>query len=262
MILSPNTILDKRQFPIIDKIIKNININKNSLLTDLSLHFQFYQISNIKNFISTRLKILSIGDLDLKTFKSLCDIICTPYFNINSSLTKLSIGLLNNLVDFNTEIKFLLRRIFNIKIRNFISLSLYTNLLIDDELDYDYFIQILNNNWISEYTIILNNKSKEKMIKLTEDSEKLVFYVPHNLETQLLNFNDIISFQNHAIYLEIGKNKDYFDDSYWYLKYLFEHVYTDKMKNEKRIKNMVMGILKYLYFIKTPTINDPIFKEE
>ena len=261
-ILSPNTIFDKRQFPIIDKIIKNININKNSLLTDLSLHFQFYQISNIKNFISTRLEILSIGDLDLKTFKSLCDIICTPYFNINSSLTKLSIGLLNNLVDFNTEMKFLLRRIFNIKIRNFISLSLYTNLLIEDELDYDYFIQILNNNWISEYTIILNNKSKENMIKFTEDAKKLVFYVPHNLETELLKPNDIIPFQNHSMYLEIDKNKDYYDDSYWYLKYLFEHVFTDKMKNEKRTKNMIMGILKYLYFIKTPTINGPTSKEE
>ena len=31
-VLSPNTILDKRQFPLIDEIIKNIQINKNSLL--------------------------------------------------------------------------------------------------------------------------------------------------------------------------------------------------------------------------------------
>ena len=254
-ILSPRTILDKRQFPIIDQIINGITISNNSLLTDLSLHFQFYQISNINNFINTRLEILNIGDLDLKTFKSLCDNLCSPYFNINSSLKKLSIGLLNYIINFNTEMKILLRRLFNIKIRNFVSLSLYTNLIINDDFDYDYFLQILNNNWISEYTIILNKKSKKIQSK---DVEKLLFYVPHNLETKLLCSDDIIKFQNNPSFLEIDKNKDFYDVSYWYLKHLFEHVYVDKMKNEKRTKSMIMGILKYLYFLKAPTINIPM----
>jgi len=259
-LLSSNTILDNRRNPNINKIIDNININEYSKLTDLSLHFQFYQISNINNFINTRLEILNIGDLDLYTFKILCDNICTPKFNINSSLEKLSIGLLNSITNFNREMKILLRRLFNIKIRNFISLSLYTNLIINDDVDYDYFIQIINNNWISQYIFLFNNKSDEMMQKLNQNVKSLIFYVPHNLEGKLLETEDVMKLQNNPITLEVDNNKDLYDDAYWYLKYLFEFVYVDKLKNDKRIKNMIMGILKYLYFVKIPKINSPFIE--
>jgi len=259
-LLSSNTILDNRRNPNINKIIDSININEYSKLIDLSLHFQFHQISNINNFINTRLEILNIGDLDLYTFKILCDNICTPKFNINSSLEKLSIGLLNSITNFNREMKILLRRLFNIKIRNFISLSLYTNLIINDDVDYDYFIQIINNNWISQYIFLFNNKSDEMMQKLNQNVNSLIFYVPHNLEGKLLETEDVMKLQNNPITLEVDNNKDLYDDAYWYLKYLFEFVYVDKLKNDKRIKNMIMGILKYLYFVKIPKINSPFIE--
>ncbi len=259
-LLSSNTILDNRRNPNINKIIDSININEYSKLTDLSLHFQFYQISNINNFINTRLEILNIGDLDLDTFKILCDNICAPRFNINSSLEKLSIGLLNSITNFNREMKILLRRLFNIKIRNFISLSLYTNLIINDDVDYDYFIQIINNNWISQYIFLFNNKSDEMMQKLNQNVNSLIFYVPHNLEGKLLETEDVMKLQNNPITLEVDNNKDLYDDAYWYLKYLFEYVYVDKLKNDKRIKNMIMGILKYLYFVKIPKISSPFIE--
>ena len=259
-LLSSNTILDNRRNPNINKIIDSININEYSKLTDLSLHFQFYQISNINNFINTRLEILNIGDLDLDTFKILCDNICAPRFNINSSLEKLSIGLLNSITNFNREMKILLRRLFNIKIRNFISLSLYTNLIINDDVDYDYFIQIINNNWISQYIFLFNNKSDEMMQKLNQNVNSLIFYVPHNLEGKLLETEDVMKLQNNPITLEVDNNKDLYDDAYWYLKYLFEFVYVDKLKNDKRIKNMIMGILKYLYFVKIPKISSPFIE--
>lgn len=259
-LLSSNTILDNRRNPNINKIIDSININEYSKLIDLSLHFQFHQISNINNFINTRLEILNIGDLDLYTFKILCDNICTPKFNINSSLEKLSIGLLNSITNFNREMKILLRRLFNIKIRNFISLSLYTNLIINDDVDYDYFIQIINNNWISQYIFLFNNKSDEMMQKLNQNVKSLIFYVPHNLEGKLLETEDVMKLQNNPITLEVDNNKDLYDDAYWYLKYLFEFVYVDKLKNDKRIKNMIMGILKYLYFVKIPKINSPFIE--
>ena len=259
-LLSSNTILDNRRNPNINKIIDSININEYSKLTDLSLHFQFYQISNINNFINTRLEVLNIGDLDLDTFKILCDNICAPRFNINSSLEKLSIGLLNSITNFNREMKILLRRLFNIKIRNFISLSLYTNLIINDDVDYDYFIQIINNNWISQYIFLFNNKSDEMMQKLNQNVNSLIFYVPHNLEGKLLETEDVMKLQNNPITLEVDNNKDLYDDAYWYLKYLFEFVYVDKLKNDKRIKNMIMGILKYLYFVKIPKISSPFIE--
>ena len=253
-LLSPKTIFDKRKIPDINKLIKLININNSLFLKDLSLHFQFHKISDINNFVNTRLQILNIGDLDIDTFKILCDNICNIQFNINSSLQKLSIGLLNSIIDFNIEIKLLLRKLFNIKIRNLTTLKIYSNIIINDDIEYDYLLKILNNNWIYEYTILLNIKSEEITYNFAEDIKHLKFFVPHNLEKKLLEPDDIMNLKGHPITLEVDNNKDYYDEAYWYLKYLFEYVYVDKVKSENKIKNIIMGILKYLYILKTPKI--------
>ena len=257
-LLCPKTIFDKRKIPDINNIIDNINIENSLLLKELSLQFQFYNITNINNLISTRLQILNIGDLDIDTFQALCNNICNPIFNLNSSLQQLSIGLLKSITNFSIELKLLFRKLFNIKIKNLISLNLYTNLIINDEIDSDYFLQILNDNWISEYTILLNPDSEEVMNEnFLNYQDKLIFFVPHNLERKLLDPDDIMKLNNNPLTLEVDNNKDYYDEAYWYLKYLFENIYVDKIKNEKRIKNMIMGILKYLYFVKEPKINFP-----
>ena len=255
-ILSPNIEIDTRKIPNANNLLNNINVEDNFILKYLSLHFQFYQVSNITNFISERIQVLNIGDLDIYTFKILCEKICNPIFNLNSLLQGLSIGLLNSIIDFTIEIKLLLRKLFNIKIKNLLSLSLYTNIIIYNEIDYDYLLQILDNNWISEYTILFNYKSSIIISSLSDDIKNIKFFVPHNLEKKLLEPDDIMKLRNNPITLEVDNNKDYYDDAYWYLKYLFENVYVDKIKNEKRNKKMIMGILKYLYFLKTPKINN------
>ena len=257
-LLSPKTILDNRSIPNINNLLKIINANDCLLLKDLSLHFQFYQISNINNFVNTRLQILNIGDLDLDTFRIFTNKICDPIFNLYSFLQKLSIGLIKTIVNFNIELKFLIRRLFSIKIKNLESLNLYTNIIIDNDIDYDYFLQILNNNWISEYTILFNCNSELIISNFAKDKKNIKFFVPHNLERKLLDPDDIMEMKDNPITLEVDNNKDYYDDSYWYLKFLFENVYVDKIKSEKRIKNLIMGILKYLYFLKTPKIHHPV----
>ena len=254
-LLSPKIVFDKRKIPNINNLISNINIDKNLLLKDLSLQFQFYKISDINNFINTRLFKLNIGDLDIETFKVLCDNICSNEFNINSSLQKLSIGLLNTIIDFTIEIKLLFRKLFSIKIRQLTTLNIYSNIIINDEIEYAYLLQILNNNWISEYNIILNSNSEKIIYTYPDDIKKLKFYVPHNLEKQLLEPDDIMNLKGNPITFEVDNNKDYYDDAYWYLKYLFENVYVDKMKSANKNKKMIMGILKYLYFLKTPKIH-------
>ena len=254
-LLSPNIMLDNRKIPNINNLLAQINAEDNLLLKNLSLHFQFYQIPNITNFISTRIQILNIGDLDIYTLKIFCDKICNPIFNINSLLQQLSIGILNSIINFSIELKLLLRKLFNIKIKNLLALSLYSNIIIDNEIDYDYLLQILNNNWISEYNIILNYQSEFMMASFSDDTANIKFFVPHNLEKKLLDPDDIMALNDNPIALEVDNNKDYYDDAYWYLKYLFENVYVDKIKSEKRNKNMIMGILKYLYFLKKPKIS-------
>ena len=254
-LLSPNILLDNRIIPNINNLLAQINAEDNLLLKNLSLHFQFYQMPNITNFISTRIQILNIGDLDIYTLKIFCDKICSPIFNLNSLLQQLSIGILNSIINFSIELKLLLRKLFNVKIKNLLSLNLYSNIIIDNEIDYDYLLQILNNNWISEYNIILNYKSEFMMASFSDDVTNIKFFVPHNLEKKLLDPDDIMALNDNPIALEVDNNKDYYDEAYWYLKYLFENVYVDKIKSEKRNKNMIMGILKYLYFLKTPKIS-------
>ena len=261
-LLSPNSSFNSKLNPNINNIMNNINIANSSSLIDLSIHFQFYHITNINNFINTKLKILNIGDLDIDTFKILCNNILSKKFNANSCLEKLSIGLLNSIIDFNTELKFLLRKLFHIKIKNLVSLSLYSNILISDEIEYNILLKILDNNWISEYTIYLNNKSEKYMKKLPQDIKKLRFFISHNLEGKLLESEDIMKLQNNPLTLEIEKNKDRYDESFWCLKHIFEKVHVDEFKSEQRTKDIIMGILKYLYFLKIPKIIYPFLQSK
>ena len=261
-LLSPNTIFDSRSIPNIDNLLNNINFNKVSSLKNLSIQFQFYHIPCINNFINNKLQILHIGDLDMDTFRTLCNHILTIEFNKNSSLVKLSIGLVKTITEFDIELKFLLRRLFNIKIKNLISLGFYSNISITDELSYNFLLKILDNNWISEYTILFNRNSEPYISTFLEDIKNLRFFIPHNLEDKLLESEDIMKMQNNPLTLEIDKNKDYYDEAFWYFKFLFEKVYIDDFNTDQRIKDLIMGILKYLYFLKIPKINYPIIKIE
>ena len=253
-LLSPQCILDSRRIPYINNIIKNININKATNLIDLTLNLQFLQISKIGKLISTRLQVLNIGYLDFETFKKICFFLCNDNFNKQSCLMKLSIGLLNIVMNFDIELKLLIRKLFSIKIKSLTSLSLYTNIIIKDEIEYDYLLNILNNNWINEYLITLNTNSEKYFHNFEKDKLNLKFFVPHSLEEKLIEPKDIIKYQNNPASLEISKNLDKNDDSYWYLKYLFENRYNNILNNDNRVRNIILGILKYLYFQKMPTI--------
>ena len=96
-----------------------------------------------------------------------------------------------------------------------------------------------------------DNEIKDKL-------KKIYFLVPHNMEQKLLEDKDIIKIKKfdkkNNILQNINKNLDFYDESYWCLKYLFEHVYTDDLKNDERTKKMIFDILKYIYFIKKPKI--------
>ena len=231
--------------------MKSIDISKASNLVELTLNLQFCQINEIGKLINTRLKILNIGYFDLYTFKKICLFLCVDNFNKESCLQKLSLGLLNTIVNFDIELKFFLRKLFSIKIKSLMCLSLYTNIIIKDEIDYEYLLKILNNNWINEYLIVLNQNSNIYFQKFSEDRKNLNFYVPHSLEEKLIEPEDIImKYQNNPASLEIGKNLDKNDDAYWYLKYLFENKYIDELNNDYKIRSIIKGILKYLYFQK------------
>ena len=257
-LLSPNTLIDCRSDPDINYLISDLNINNNPFLEDLSLQMQFYKIVNVNIFISQKLKILNIGELDLISFKSLCYNICTYDFNKNSSLERLSIGLMNSITNFTFELKVLFEKLFKIKLKNFISLNIFTNIEFIDKYQYLYLLKILNKNWISEYTLTFNNRKSQLIINENQNEiNKLYYLVSHNLEVKLLEDDDLINIKKNPksdVLKYVNKNLDKYDESYWYLKYLLTKVYTDNLKNEERTKQIIFDILKYVYFIKTPKI--------
>ena len=231
VLLAPNNIIDGRTNPNINDIMNGIKINNNSnnFLENLSLQMQFYKIVNIKNFVSTQLKILNIGDLDLETFKLLSDRICSCDFNKNSNLEQLSISLLNVISNLSFELKIILEKLFRIKINSLRSLNVFTNLYITNKYEYLFLVKILNKNWISEYNLTFNSCSQS---------------IINDNKNALLKVNYLVNNNNVA-----------YNEAYWILKHLFDDVFVDKLKNNDRTKGMIYDIFKYIYDTKQANIN-------
>ena len=261
-LISPNTVIDCRVNPAINNLIKGINFDDNKYLENLSLQVQFYKIEYINNFVNSKLKILNIGDLDLSTLKMLSEYICTDDFNKSSSLEMLSIGLSGALTEFNTELKIIFEKLFRIKIQNLTKLNIYTNIFISDQFQYLYLLKILDCNWISEYNITFNMNSKNILYENKSKLKNLNFLVPHHLEGKLLVDEDLMKIKEKSFFEKIDKNEDMYDEAYWYLKHIFDHIHVDKITNGERTKLIIYNILKYIYFIKEPKISHIIIKNQ
>ena len=240
-LLSPNTIFDNRKEYDIDEYFKEIRIFKNcKQLKELNVQFQFYEIKYLKNIISSNLVILSIGDLDLLTFKELVNYLISYNFSKKSVLTNLSIKILKKINSFSTELKIILRNLFSIKIKNLTEIKLFTDIIIDNKAKYIYLMEILRNNWIPFYTITLNEISNKTITKYNILKQNLSFLVPRSLETKIFKENELKA-----------KKKDsnfYVNEEMFYvLKYLFTYRYTNSTLGFFEIKNIIFTILKYIY---------------
>ena len=239
-LLSPKTILDGRLLSNIDYIFEEMDANiSNIYLYDLNIQFTIYKIPHIKNIISRNLINLSIGDLDLTTLESIVNYFHSYTFANGSLLRKLNIKLLKNIDCLSPKLKIILRSLFNIKLKNLKKLCLYTNIIIKSQKECSYLIKILKDNWISSYTLIVNEASK-KILKDNLSKNIITFLVPHNLE------NELIGEKNNN--KNVWTNSD--DVVYWYLKYKFNNLHYYISRNFKAHKYYIYNILKYLYFIK------------
>ena len=192
----------------------------------MNLQFQFYNIVDIKNLISIKLIELNLGDLDFISFKSLVKYLTSYSFSSKSNLKILSIRLSNSISSLNTELKFILRELFYIKLANISEINIYTNINIKNETDYRYLINILKDNWTPDYTITFNSQSNEILNKCENLKSNIYFFVPDN--------------KNEAFYC---------------LKYLLGKKYMNSSMNFITIKNCISSILKYLYHKKVIKIN-------
>ena len=251
-ILSPYTILDNRLENNINDIFKDITIYKNSkILEELNIQTIFYNIIYIKNIISPNLIKLSIGDLDIITLNKLVNYLTSYEFSNNSSLANLSIKILRNITYFETKIKLILRKLFNIKIKSLLEIKIFSNIIITDKFNYLYLIKSLENNWIPSYVITINKQSKDILTKFNSNKNDITFLVTCSIEKYI--------FQDIPINT-IKKNKndqkyDINDEVVWMLKYIFYCRYSNYSLTFLEVKNIIFSILKYLYLTSNVKLN-------
>jgi hypothetical protein len=234
-ILSPSTEFNSCIKPEIDEVIKGINFNQKNNLEELAMQVKFYELESINCFITDKLRVLNIGNLDLKTLEYLCKSICSYKFNTSSKLEQLSIGLSETVTEFSEHLKKLLYKLFNIKINNLTSLTLLTNLDLSDEKEYSNLLKLLNYNWISSYVITFSGGEE---FNTDESSSKLQYIVPSNLGTKLLDKRSLKKIENH---------KDTTDSAFWYLRY--------KLRDKKVNKKIIFDILKFINIVKSPKLS-------
>ena len=256
IILSPRTKFDSRFLPSIDNILEDINFNDNNkFLNELSIQLQLCMLKNIKNLITERLIILNIGECDIYTFRELIKFLTSYKFCKISPLEKLNISLINSIINYTNEIKFLLFKIFSIKLKQLIEFNVYTNIYMNKEI-YSYCIDIFRYNWISKCGLILNHKSD---IDIKDDNnsnsiDDITYLVPHGLEDKLLSNDDLV-YRNKIFNDKDKKNiidVDKDDNIYWIVRKIYNKKYQIYGKNIKvrSKKEIIFNTLKYLYFTK------------
>ena len=234
-ILSPSTEFNSCIKPEIDEVIKGINFNQKNNLEELTIQVKFYDLESINCFITEKLRILNLGNLDLKTLEYLCKSICSYKFNTSSNLEELAIGLNETVTEFSEDLKKSLYKLFNVKINNLTSLTLLTNLDLSDKKDYSNLLKLLNYNWISNYVITFSGGEE---FNTDESMSKLQYIVPSNLGTKLLDKKTLKKIENH---------KDTTDSAFWYLRY--------KLRDKKVNKKIIFDILKFINIVKSPKLS-------
>ena len=207
---------------------------------------------HIKTIISTNLMILRLGDLDLETFSYLVDYLTSYEFSSKSSLQFLDIKLMNKITEFNVKIKFLLQKLFYIKIKNLLELKLFSNIIIKDTFNYLHLIKLLTYNWIPSYVITLNKISLLK--KIDYYMKNIPFLIFPTIEKNCSNIFEIIN--ENAIINKTDCIKD--NELFWMLKYIFYCKYSEYNLNFFEVKILIFNISQFLYPIANAKLSHDI----
>ena len=240
IILCPNLVINGNNLLIFDKFLQNLNNNKK--ISNLNIQIKFYNIVNIHKIISEKLEILKIGDLDLISLKYLINNITKYKFRRNSNLNSISISLNKTIKEVNDEMKLILAKLFNIKIRTLSTINLFTNIEIYNEKDFKTIIWLLEDNWISSYRIIFNKNSNiiiNENKNLIKDIESII---PIYKTIQIKNNNN-------------DNSEDISEEIQLYLNAIFNKKYGSKFFDFFTKKKLISKILRYIYISKKTTIS-------
>ena len=152
--------LDNSYYSFIETFFNGINLNfKNKSMTHFHFQAQITNIPNFSNLISYNLTIISIGDLDYISLKSLVTFFHSKEFVENSHLKKLSINLSKSIVVFRgckDEINNLIVG-ENPESLTQLNLSCHFNIAHDDLIE---ILTKANGNNVEQYTFIMQMASE------------------------------------------------------------------------------------------------------
>ena len=244
-VISPSLIINGAKYLFMDEFLQNNNIkNENLLILDIRL--KFYNIRNIHKFIPQKLKILYIGYFDAFSFGYFVDNITKYNFVKNTSLQQLSIKLNNNILILDEEIRLILAKLFNINIPNLL-LYLYTNIIID-YYEYNEILKLLQYNWIYNYYLSFNNKSKSIIKPNYNKVYQLMHIIPK--EPGYSKMGNVLD------YLEGKKVKQppSFLDIYYCLKKIIHRVNKGNALDFYSFKIITSNIFMFLYLSQKPVV--------
>ena len=182
--ITPYFNLDNNYYSFLETFFNGINLNfKNKSMTHFHIQCQITNISNLSNIISYNLTILSIGDLDYISFKSLVSFFHSVEFVENSKLKKLSITLGKAIVVFR-ECKDEINDLITGK--NPESL-MQLNFSCQFNIGHDNLLEIMtkaNGNSIEQYTFTMKMVSERDYMNVFRGSK---FYYINNKYNSYIN---------------------------------------------------------------------------
>ena len=182
--ITPYFNLDNNYYSFLETFFNGINLNfKNKSMTHFHIQCQITNISNLSNIISYNLTILSIGDLDYISFKSLVSFFHSEEFVENSKLKKLSITLGKAIVVFR-ECKDEINDLITGK--NPESL-MQLNFSCQFNIGHDNLLEIMtkaNGNSIEQYTFTMKMVSERDYMNVFRGSK---FYYINNKYNSYIN---------------------------------------------------------------------------
>jgi hypothetical protein len=187
-IISPLLKLDPRKNPVLSDLFNKITEVQHkkylSSVHTLYLQLNLSHMGNITNLITKNLNTINIGNLDIPTFYSVCNLITSEEFINESKLINLKIVLQGGITKYDEEMKQNVLKLFKYNSKNMATMELITKL----KVNYEDLCDIMNEikkNYVNKYLITFNENSNAFIDKIIYNILPSVYRIDKNNEQKL-----------------------------------------------------------------------------
>ena len=183
--------LDNNYYSFIETFLTGINLNfKNKSMTNFHFQSQIINIPNISNLISYNLTKLTLGDLDLISFKSLVTFLHSEEFIENSKLKQLIINLNKSIIVFRECQNEISNLIIGENPDSLVELTLSCHF----NISHDNLTEILtkaNGNTVESYTFIMQMASEFDYMNVFKETK--FYYVNKTYKNSINKYLSLLN---------------------------------------------------------------------